>query len=140
MDLSRVTEPRRLALVSFVVGLAVLAIAQLATTNGTVARQNPSIHVALDLIEGMIALLIAYLMVARVRDRGDPSDALALYALVTLGLSKIVLLGLPTVAAGNPRRPPTSVRAHRAGDRSGCTGVRGGASPAPWQFACRRRS
>jgi len=83
-----------------VLGLVALAGADLVSPQGRMARQNPSLHVALDVIEGLIALLIAYLMVGRVRDRGLIGDVLSLYALVVLGLSKLVLLGIPTVAAG----------------------------------------
>lgn len=92
--------PESLTVFAMALGLVVLAVAATLDPPGRLAEQNPSVHVALDVAEAMIALLIAYLMVARVRDRGSGSDVLSLYALTTLGLNKLVLLGIPTVAAG----------------------------------------
>ncbi|HWC13707.1 MAG TPA: sensor histidine kinase [Actinomycetota bacterium] len=92
--------PRRLAVMSFGAGMLALAAAQLASASGRLAGDTPSLHVALDVVEGMIALLIAYLIVGRIRERGLMPDLLSLYALVVLGLSKLLLLGIPTVAAG----------------------------------------
>lgn len=100
MTLDRWLAPRRMALVAIVVGLSMLAGAQVFFSGGRLAVTNPSLHVGLDVVEGMIALLIAYLMVGRVRDRRRLSEVLCVFALVVLGLSKVVLLGIPTVAAG----------------------------------------
>lgn len=92
--------PRRLAVIAFGGGMVALVGAELASASGRLARDNASLHVALDVVEGMIALLIAYLIVGRIRERGLMPDVLSLYALVVLGLSKVLLLGIPTVAAG----------------------------------------
>ena len=88
------------ALFALMFGLFLLGGAATLDPPGRFTSQNPSLHVALDVVEGMIAMLIAYLMVARIRDRGLVSDVLSLYGLAVLGLSKLVLIGIPTVSAG----------------------------------------
>lgn len=61
---------------------------------------NPSLHVALNVSEGLIAILIAYLLVGRVRSQGRSSDAVAVFALSLLAFNNLVVSALPTATGG----------------------------------------
>lgn len=93
------SSPRRLTVASFAAGIVVLCAFGWSATS-RISTRDPSFHVALDMTEGIIALLIAYLLAGRVRARASLSAWICLYALTVLGLTKIAFLGLPTVFVG----------------------------------------
>lgn len=93
------SSARRLTVSTVICGTAVLIAFGLSATP-RLSAHDPSFHVALDMTEGIIALLIAYLLAGRVRARRSRSALICLFALTVLGLTKIVFLGLPTVFVG----------------------------------------
>ena len=62
------------------------------------AFRNPSAHIALDAVEAMIALVAAYLVFGRFRERLLARDALLVYALLVFASSNLVLSVIPRTA------------------------------------------
>jgi diguanylate cyclase (GGDEF)-like protein len=59
------------------------------------AYRNASAHVALDTAEAIIALVAAYLIFGRLRERSLRRDALLVYSLIVLATTNLALSGLP---------------------------------------------
>ena len=62
------------------------------------AYRNPSAHIALDAIEAIIALVAAYLVFGRFRERCLARDALLVYALLVFACTNLALSVLPRAA------------------------------------------
>jgi signal transduction histidine kinase len=94
-----VTRPRRIAVWTAFVGLAITASVAL-TPQLRFAYPRPGLHVAIETIAAVISLLTAYLMVGRLQRSGGLDDLLLVLAFALLALDNLFASALP--AAVNP--------------------------------------
>jgi signal transduction histidine kinase len=77
-------------------GLAVTLVAVLLPEQQFTYR-NLSLHVALDTVDGLIALLVGYLVFGRFNVSGRRSDLVLSYALMLLGFTSLFASALPSI-------------------------------------------
>jgi signal transduction histidine kinase len=86
-----------------VVGAAVAGLVTLSTAVVPFipfAFRNPSLHVAVDATEALIAALVVYLLVGRLRQTGKAGDLALIFALSVLSVTNLVLSVLPPETRG----------------------------------------
>ena len=66
------------------------------------AYDRPELHLILETTEGLIGLLVVYLLTGRLRTSGRLADVLLLYALTVLAVTNLVA-SIPTAVAGAAR-------------------------------------
>jgi signal transduction histidine kinase len=87
---------RHLTIVTALVGALVTVLVSLVPAVN-VAYRSESLHVSLDTAAALIALLVAYLVFGRFRERGQVSDLALVAALVMFGLTNLTFSALPEV-------------------------------------------
>jgi signal transduction histidine kinase len=68
------------------------------------AYRSPAGHVAIETAAGLIALLVAYLVLGRFLGTGEPRDLALTAALATLGLTNLLFAAIPLAASSGVHR------------------------------------
>lgn len=93
-------RPARWLLITVGIALAITA-AIAAVPDFRFAYRNPPMHIALNTAEGVIALLVAFLMLGRFRQRCLMMDLLIVYSLAILGITNLALSLVPAIPAAS---------------------------------------
>lgn len=93
-------RPRRMVGIAATAG-AGLTLAVAVTPVLYFAYDRPQLHLVLETAEALIAMLVVYLLIGRVRETQRLSDTLLVYALAVLGGTNLVTT-LPTALLGRP--------------------------------------
>ena len=91
-------RPRRMVGIAAAAGAAVTAAVALSPVL-YFAYDRPELHLVLETAEALIAMLVVYLLIGRVRETGHLSDTLLVYALAVLGATNLVAT-LPQALVG----------------------------------------
>jgi signal transduction histidine kinase len=71
------------------------------------AYDRPPLHLVLETVQGLAALLIVYLLIGRLRQRRRLADALLVYALLVLGLTNLLGIMPAALSTGAERSVQT---------------------------------